>query len=87
MSNLERQLDTLQRQLKTLRAQTEKARGEAQSRLTDLERQARGALERALRGAEPTMRRAMVEATAIARGLKAGVKAGVSAYRAGGRKR
>ena len=87
MSNLERQLDTPQRQPKTLRAQTEKARGEAQSRLTHLEGQARAALERARRRAEPTMRRAMVEATAIARGLKAGVKAGVSAYRAGGRTR
>jgi hypothetical protein len=81
MGTLERRIETLQQQLKTLRSQAERARGEAQKRLTQLERQSRMTLERALQQAEPAFRRAMAEATTMVRSLRAGVKAAMDAYR------
>ncbi len=84
---LESQLKTLERSLKTLRSQAKKARGQAQRRLKRLERQTRVTVTRALRQAEPRVRKAVAEATVIGRGLRAGVKAGVAAYRQSARRR
>src|SRR2546425_9237219 len=83
MKNLDKQLRTLQKQLAELRARTGRARGQARRRLKRLERRTRVKVARTVRVLEPKVRRAVVEAKVIARGVRAGVSAGVAAYREG----
>src|SRR5439155_1448227 len=74
MKNLDKQLRTLQKQLAELRARTGRARGQGRRRVK---------VARTVRVLEPKVRRAVVEAKVIARGVRAGVSAGVAAYREG----
>lgn len=87
MATPERRLRALEKNLKTLRSRAQHAQGEARKHMARLERQARAALTEALRRAEPTVRKAMAEAQALGRSVRAGVRAGVAAYRASGRRR
>jgi hypothetical protein len=83
MKPLEKQLKALQDHLTKLGAQADRARGETRRRLKRLERRTRVRVERTVRALEPRVRRAVAEATVIARGVRAGVRAGVAAYREG----
>ena len=83
MKNLDKQLRTLQKQLAELHARTGRARGQARRRLKRLERRTRVKVARTVRVLDPKVRRAVVEAKVIARGVRAGVSAGVAAYREG----
>lgn len=85
MKDLDKQLKTLQRHLNNLKMQARKARGRTQKQLSRLERQTRVTVARAVRRAEPVVRRAVSEATRLGYGVRAGVRAGVEAYRASGR--
>ena len=83
MKNLDKQIKVIQKQLAELRVRAGKAQGQARRRLKRLERQTRVTVERTVRVLEPKVRRAVVEAKALARGVRAGVSAGVAAYREG----
>lgn len=83
MKNLDTQLKTLRKQLVELSTRAGKARGQARRRLKRLERRTRVTVGRAVQVLEPRVRKAVVEAKMIARGVRAGVSAGVAAYREG----
>jgi hypothetical protein len=83
MKKLDKQIKGLQKQLAELRVRAGKAQGQARRRLKRLERQTRVTVERTVRLLEPKVRQAVVEAQALARGVRAGVTAGVAAYREG----
>ncbi len=83
MKNVDKQIKALQKQLAELSSRAGKARGQARWRLKRLERQTRVKVARTVRVLEPKVRRAVVEAKVIARGVRAGVSAGVAAYREG----
>lgn len=85
MKDVDKQLKSLQRHLKKLQAQARKASGQTQKQLSLLEKKTRVTVTRAIRRAEPVVRKAMAEATRLGRGVRAGVRAGVEAYRASGR--
>ncbi len=82
MAALDNQWKKLVKQLKKLEVDTRKARGDARTRLKKLDKQTRKMVEKALREAEPRVKKAMEDAARIGRGLRAGVKAGAQAYRA-----
>jgi hypothetical protein len=81
MARLDAQWKGLQEQLRRLERQTQKVRGEARRRLKRVERQTRVTIEKAIRQAEPRVRRAVDDAARLGRGLRAGVRAGAAAYR------
>jgi hypothetical protein len=87
MGTLEKRWKALQRQLTQLGRQASRARGVARKRVKRLERRTRVTVARALRTAEPQVRKAVVEAERVSRGLRAGVRAGAAAYRASARPR
>lgn len=87
MRPLDKQWKALQRQLTDLGRQAKRARGAAGKRVKRLERRTRVTVARALRTAEPQVRRAVAEAERVSRGLRAGVRAGAAAYRANARSR
>jgi hypothetical protein len=87
MGPLEKRWKALQRQLTQLGRQARRVRGTARTRVKQLERRTRVTVTRALRTAEPQVRRALAEAERMRRGLRVGVRAGTAAYRAGGRKK
>jgi uncharacterized protein YlxW (UPF0749 family) len=82
MKDLEKELEALKRQLKTLNTQASKARGQTRRRLKRLERRTRVTVARALRKAEPKVRKAVAEAKIIGRGVRVGIKVGTVVYRA-----
>jgi ribosome recycling factor len=86
MAGLNERWKALQKQLSKLEVQTRKVRGEARKRLKRVERQTRIAIDKAIREAEPRVKKAVDEATRIGRGLRAGVRAGAAAYRSGSRR-
>jgi hypothetical protein len=87
MAGLNGQWKALQKQLSRLEVQTRKMRGEARKRLKRVERQTRLTVRKAMRDAEPRVRKAVDDAARIGRGLRAGVKAGAAAYRSSSRKK
>ena len=87
MAGLNGQWKALQKQLSRLEVQTRKVRGEARKRLKRVERQTRLAVRKAIRDAEPRVKKAVDEAARIGRGLRAGVRAGADAYRSSTRKK
>jgi hypothetical protein len=86
MAGLDAQWKALQKQLRQLELQTRTLRGDARRRLKRVERRTRVTIGKAIRDAQPRVRRAVDEATRISRGLRAGVRAGTAAYRSGGRR-
>ena len=86
MASLNERWKALQKQLSKLEVQTRKVRGEARKRLERVERQTRIAINKAIREAEPRVKKAVDEATRIGRGLRAGVRAGAAAYRSRSRR-
>ena len=87
MGTLEQRWKTLQRQLTRLGRQARRAQGAAGTRMKRLERRTRVTVTRALRTAEPQVRKALAEAERVRRGLRAGVRAGAAVYRASARTR
>jgi DNA-binding ferritin-like protein len=87
MKGLEQQWKAVQKQLDELGKHARSARGQARRRMKRLERRTRVAVARALRRAEPQVRKAVDEAARVGRGLRAGVKAGAAAYRTSTRTR
>jgi hypothetical protein len=87
MARLDERWKALRTQLERLERETRATRGELRTRLKRVDSQTRATVERALREAEPRVRRALDDAARIGRGLRAGVRAGAAAYRASARRR
>lgn len=87
MARLDERWKALRAQLERLERETRATRGELRTRLKRVDSQTRATVERALREAEPRVRRALDDAARIGRGLRAGVRAGAAAYRASARRR
>ena len=88
LKRYEGRLQDIEGRLKVLRGRAEQVTGTARVRFGRAERNVRATvdtalkkLDRTVKDLEPHVRRALVQAQAIGRGLKAGVKAGAAAYR------